>query len=136
MYPIGDLFTQLKNAQAARHKRALIPFSKIKFEIAKILKDSGFIQEAEARSKKVNKSKKIKLSFIDVKLKYDKKGEGAITGVKLLSKPSRRIYIGNKDIRPIKSGFGISILSTPKGIMNGKDAKKQGVGGEFIAEIW
>jgi len=114
----------------------LIPFSKIKFEIAKILKDSGFIQEAEARSKKVKQSKKIKLSFIDVKLKYDKKGEGAITGVKLLSKPSRRIYIGKKDIKPIKSGFGISILSTPRGIMNGKDAKKQGVGGEIIAEIW
>jgi len=136
MYPIANMFTQLRNAQAVRQDRTLVPFSKIKLEIAKILKNNDFIQEVETKTKKEKVNQKSKFYFIDIKLKYDKAGNGAITDIKFLSKPSRRMYTGIKDIKSVKSGFGILILSTPKGILSGKDAKKQKVGGEIIAEIW
>ena len=132
MYTIGNMLIQLKNAQAARHERVLIPFSKIKFEIAKVLKDKNFIQNVEIKKKK---SKKSEYSYLDLRLKYND-GQGAINGIKFLSKPSRRLYFKNEDIKSVKSGYGIMVISTPKGIMSGDEAKKQNVGGEAIAEIW
>lgn len=132
MYNIGNMLIQLKNAQVSRQERASVPFSKVKYEIAKVLKENDFVQSVDIKKKKMKKSE---VSFLDVKLKYVD-GQGAISGVKFLSKPSRRLYIKSKDIRPVKSGYGILILSTPKGILVGKDARKQKLGGEVIAEIW
>ncbi len=126
------MLVQLKNAQAARHERVLIPFSKIKLGIAKVLKDKDLIQNVDIKKKK---NKRSEFSYLDIKLKYTD-NHGAISGVKFLSKPSRRIYLGKDAIKPVKSGYGVIILSTPKGIMSGDEAKKQNVGGQAIAEVW
>jgi len=126
------MLIQLKNAQLARQERVMIPFSKIKMAIATILKEKGFIQGVEIRKKK---SKKSEHSYMDIRLEY-KNGEGTITGIKLLSKPSRRIYMKKEDIKLVKSGYGILILSTPKGVLSGDIARKENVGGEAIAEVW
>ncbi len=102
------------------------------FGITRILKDKGFVGEIERRTRK---TKKAELKLLGVKLKYIE-GVGAISGIKLVSKPSRRVYAGKDDLRPIKEGFGISIVSTSKGLMTGDDARKARIGGEVICEVW
>ncbi|MDO8494996.1 MAG: 30S ribosomal protein S8 [bacterium] len=126
------MLIRIKNAQAARKERLLIPFSKMKWEIAKVLKEAGFIQDFERRKKKI---KKTEHAFIEVKLEVTA-GDVAISEVKIISKPSRRVYIKKSEIRPVLGGYGIAILSTPKGVMTGEEAKKNNLGGEWLAEIW
>ena len=106
----------------------LIPFSGIKFEIAKILGKKGFVEKVE---KKGTKTKKM----IEITLKYEDK-EPFIVGLKRISKPGQRIYLGSKQIRSVKGGYGIAIISTSKGLLTDKEAKKQNLGGEVICEIW
>lgn len=126
------MLIQIKNAQAVGLERVLIPFSNMSLAVVGVLKDKGFLGDFE---KKKKKSKKGELNFIEVKLRYDN-GESAIKGLKLISKPSRRIYAGKKDLKQVMSGYGMSVLTTPKGILAGDDAKKQNVGGELLFEIW
>jgi len=130
--PIANMLVQLKNAQARGHAEVVLPFSKIKFEIAQILKNKNFVSEVEKRKKK---TKKNEFDTLAISLKYEN-SVGAINDIKLISKPSRRIYVGKGDLKPIKSGYGIAVISTSKGIMAGDDAKKAGIGGEIIFEIW
>lgn len=132
MDPISDFFIQIKNAYLVKKQRVVIPFSKMKFEIAKILEREKFILSANKKKKKKNKTQHL---FIDIKLKYDNNTPG-IEDIKLISKPSRRIYLKKDEIKQVKSGYGISIISTSKGVMTNKEAKKLGIGGEIIAEIW
>jgi small subunit ribosomal protein S8 len=132
MYIVSDMLIRIKNAQMARKERLLIPFSKMKWEIAKILKEAGFIQDFERRKKKI---KKTEHAFIEVKLEGTE-GATTISEVKIISKPSRRIYIKKSEIRPVVGGYGISIISTPQGVMTGTEAKKNNLGGEWLAEIW
>ena len=123
-----NLLTQLKNAQAVKKENIKILFSKINETIAKILAANNFIDSIEKKGRGVKR-------ILDIKLKYEK-GITAIKGIKLISKPSRKIYIGYKDIRPVKQGYGIMVISTPKGIITNKEAKKLKVGGEALFEIW
>lgn len=123
-----NLLIQLKNAQAVKKESVKVSYSKMKEKILDILKDGGYVENAE---KKGRGAKKI----LDVKLKYGE-GGGAINGIKLVSKPSRRLYFGYKDIRPVKRGYGLLVLSTPKGILTGKEARKLKVGGEALFQIW
>ena len=109
-----------------------MPMSKAKFKVAEILKEAGFLTNVEKKTKKGRKSEH---EYIVIQLKY-KDGYEGLNGVKIISKPSRRIYIGAKDIKPVRSGHGISVLSTPKGIMSSGEAKKQNVGGELLFEVW
>src|SRR5258708_35434166 len=105
-----------------------MPFSKMKGQIANILKNSGYVMDVKKKNKK---SKKIELDFIDITLKY----EGirpAISGINLISRPSRHLYIKSKDIKPVRSGFGLAIISTSKGVMTSRDARKQKLGGEIL----
>ena len=132
MSPIANMLIQLKNAQSAGLENVAVPYSEMKNKIAEILKEKKFIEEVEVKKRKGRKSE---ISFLSIKLKYDD-GVGAIDGIKFISKPSRRMYAGKADLKPVKSGFGVSVISTPKGIMTGDDAKKAGVGGEMIFEIW
>jgi small subunit ribosomal protein S8 len=125
------MLVQLKNAQSRGYAEMVLPFSKIKFEIAQVLKNKNFVSEVEKRKKK---TKKTEFDTLAVGLKYEN-GVGAISEIKLVSKPSRRMYAGKGELKQIKSGYGISVLSTSKGIMAGDDAKKAGVGGEVIFEI-
>jgi len=128
MDQIADMLTTIKNAQAVLKETVNIPFSKIKFEIAKILKKEGFIKEVERRGRKSKK-------YIKITLKYNGKIP-AISGIKRVSKPGQRIYLGVKEIKPVKGGYGIAIISTSKGLMTDKEARKQKVGGEVICEVW
>jgi len=132
MSSIIDMLIRIKNAQTEKKERVSVPFSKINLEVAKILKSKNFIQDLERRKKKV---KKTEHPFLEIKLNSGKQ-EPAITGLKIVSKPSRRFYIKKGDIKPVVSGYGISIVSTSKGIMTGEEAKKNNLGGEFMAEVW
>lgn len=131
MYTISDMLIRIKNAQMARKDRLLVPFSKMKWDIAKILKEANFIQDFERKKKK---QKKTEQTFIDIKL--DASHPGAISGIRIISKPSRRLYIKKAEIHPVLGGYGISIVSTSKGVMTGAEAKKNQLGGEWLAEVW
>lgn len=137
MNSVIEMLIQLKNAQKARHERASVPFSKIKFKVAQILKEKNFIQSVDIKKRKGRKSE---FQYLDIKLSYSDGqtgvGQGAISGVKFLSKPSRRIYFKKENIKPVRSGLGVFIISTPQGILSGEEARKKNVGGEAICEVW
>ncbi len=126
------MLTQLKNAQARSQSEIVLPFSKIKLAIASILQEKGFIESVE---KKKRKTKKSEFDTLSIKLKYNN-GVGAIDDIKLISKPSRKVYAGKGELKMVKSGYGISVVSTSKGVMSGENAKKAGLGGEVLFEIW
>ncbi len=126
--PIADMFTRIRNAYAVNKETVSAPYSKLKMEIAKLLKKEGYIKEVVKRGKKFRKSLEITLLYKD--------GDASISNIKRVSKPSRRIYTPFKEIYSVRSGRGIKILSTSKGIMSDNDARKEKVGGEIIGEIW
>ena len=129
MDPIADMLTSIRNAQVL-HKEALdIPFSNLKYEIAKVMERAGFLDKIEKEGRKVKRT-------IRVSLKYGEDKSPAISGLKRVSKPGQRIYKSFKDIKPVKSGFGIAVISTSKGLMTNKEARKQRLGGEVICEVW
>jgi len=123
--PIADMLNRIKNAQAVSHQAVSFPFSKIKYEISIIIQKEGFVGEVEKKGRKEKRTIKINL-----------KPDTAISGIKKISRPGQRIYVGAKDIKPVRGGYGILIISTPKGLMIGKEAKKQKLGGELICEIY
>ena len=140
MDPIADMLTSIRNAQAARKETVSVPYSKIKMEIAKVLAKEKFIKEADHKGKKVNKTIDMVLSYGDLGQSAQSKaigaGKPAITSLKRISKPSRRIYSPSSKIKKIRQGFGFQILSTPKGILTGKEAKREKIGGEVICEVY
>jgi small subunit ribosomal protein S8 len=127
---IGDLLTRIRNAQLRKKKEVRIPSSKLLVEISKILKTENFIEgfEVEKLEDKPQDEIVVKLRYVD--------GEAAIRGLKRISKPGIRIYTGYKQLRPILNGQGVSILTTSKGLMTGKQARKEKVGGEVLCQIW
>ena len=129
MDPIADMLTSIRNAQAARKETVSVPYSKIKMEIAKVLAKEKFIKSTDHKGKKVNKT-------IDMILNYNELDQPAITSLKRVSKPSRRIYSSSAKIKKVRQGFGFQILSTPKGILTGKEARKEKIGGEVICEAY
>ena len=126
--PITDMLNQIRNAEAVGKTEVLIPLSKIKNEIANILVKEGFVGE-------VKKAAKGSQKVLKITLKYDN-GIPAIAGSKRVSKPGQRIYEGVSEIKKVHGGFGISIVSTSKGLMTNKEARKQKIGGEIICQIW
>lgn len=125
--PISDMLIRIKNAYLARKEEVVFPYSKMKLAIADILKSNGYVRDAKVIGEP---QKEIK-----VELLYKNK-QSAMQEVRRVSKPGRRIYAAAKDLASVKSGFGISIVSTPKGLMTGKDARKANVGGEIICEVY
>jgi|SRR3989344_2282160 len=126
--PITDMLNQIKNAQAVGKTEVLIPLSNIKNEISSILTKEGFVGE-------VKKTTRGKIKILKISLRYDN-DVPALEGFKRISKPGQRIYQGSPEIRKVHGGYGISIISTSKGIMTGKDAKRAKIGGEVICEVW
>ena len=126
--PIADMLTRIRNAHAMRYKEVEIPSSKVKVEIAKILKDEGFINDYKIKKNNVQ-------DVIVMNLKYENKTR-VITGLKRISKPGLRVYVKSEEIPKVLNGLGIAILSTSKGIMTGKAAKTSNLGGEVLAYIW
>lgn len=127
--PIADMLTRLRNGALARHAFVVMPSSKMKEAIAAILKSEGFIQDYEVYVDGVKKT-------LRVQLKYTQERQPVMTGLKRISRPGRRVYSGREEIPLVLSGMGIAIMSTPKGVMTGKDARRQGVGGEVLAYVW
>jgi small subunit ribosomal protein S8 len=127
--PVADFIIQLKNAGMVGKKEVSIPYSKLKHAIAEKLADTGYIESAAKRGKKVKKT-------LDVTLKYTDAGAHQINGVKRVSKPGRRMYLSVREIYPIKFGKGKRILSTPAGILTGEEARSKNIGGEELFIIW
>jgi small subunit ribosomal protein S8 len=127
--PIADMLTRIRNAVRAKHARVDLPNSKLKTEIARILKDEGYLANFKVVDEKGRK-------VLRLFLRYTPERRGVITDLKRISRPGSRRYVGKLAIRPVVGGMGISIVSTPRGIMTGQSARKEGVGGELLCEVW
>ena len=127
--PIADMLTRVRNAIAARHPKVDVPASKLKKEIARILKDEGYI----ANFKLAEEDGK---STIKIYLKYGPGELPIISRIQRVSRPGCRIYVGHKEIPRVLGGMGINILTTPRGVMTGRTARREGVGGEILCEVW
>lgn len=127
--PIADMLTRMRNAVLIKAEKVDIPASRMKLEIAKILKEEGFI-----RAYKILKDKK--QGILRITLKYTSENEAVILGLKRISKPGRRVYVDKDSIPTVMAGVGISILSTSKGVLRGKACRREKVGGEVLCNIW
>ena len=127
--PIADMLTRIRNAVRARHPRVDLPSSKLKIEIARILKEEGYVSTYKVVDE--NKQKVLRVFF-----RYTNDKRSVLTDLKRISRPGCRRYVGKTGIRPVVGGMGIAILSTPRGIMTGQTARKEGVGGELLCEVW
>jgi small subunit ribosomal protein S8 len=127
--PIADLLTRIRNGSRARHPRVDVPSSKLKVEIARILKEEGYIANFKVADEKGRRT-------LRVFLRYTPDRRSVITDLRRVSRPGSRRYITKAGIRPVVGGMGIVILSTPRGLMTGQAARKEGVGGELLCEVW
>ena len=127
--PLADMLTRIRNASMAKHSKVDIPASKMKISVAKILKSEGYIKNYKLLKDRKN-------GILRIYLKYDEHNEGVIMGLKRMSKPGRRLYVKKEGIPPVLNGMGIAVLSTSKGVLADREAKKLNVGGELLCSIW
>jgi len=127
--PIADMLTRIRNAALARHDRTQIPASNLKLAVAQILKEEGYITDVQANGEGAERS-------MTITLKYGRDRQSAIDGVKRVSRPGRRVYVRHDRIPRVLSGLGISILSTSRGVVSDREARKQKLGGELVCEVW
>jgi small subunit ribosomal protein S8 len=127
--PVADMLTRVRNASGAKFAKVDIPSSKLKVQIARIFKDEGYIKNFKV-------IKDNRQGILRIYLRYDDKNRGVIQYLVRVSRPSRRVYAGNDAIPKILNGLGISILSTSRGILTDREARKQGVGGEIMCSVW
>jgi small subunit ribosomal protein S8 len=134
--PISDMITRIRNAVTAKHTRVDLPASKLKAEIARILQDEGYIQGFRLVEEAPDKETQQPRQLIRLFLKYGPHGEKVISGLERISRPGRRVYLGVEDVPTVLGGLGTSILTTSRGVMTGRAAKKAGVGGEVLCNVW
>ncbi|MBT2157430.1 30S ribosomal protein S8 [Clostridioides difficile] len=127
--PIADMLTRIRNANVVKHETVDVPASNMKKELARILLEEGFIRGYDV----IEDGKQ---GIIRIQLKYGQEGERVITGLKKISKPGMRVYVANHEIPKVLNGLGISVISTSKGILTDKQARKENVGGEVICYVW
>jgi small subunit ribosomal protein S8 len=127
--PIADMLTRIRNANTARHERVLIPASKLKLEIAKVLKGQGYIQKYDLVDDKRH-------GQIRVHLRYGAEGVPVITGLRRISRPGMRVYVDAKRVPRVMGGLGVSILSTSRGVLGDREARRRGLGGEVLCHVW
>jgi small subunit ribosomal protein S8 len=127
--PVADFLTRVRNAIRAKQQKVDVPASKLKLEIARILKEEGYVSNFKATEENGQK-------LLRVYLKYGNGNEAAISNINRISKPGCRVYVGRTEIPRVLGGMGINILTTPKGVMTGREARKSGVGGEILCEVW
>jgi small subunit ribosomal protein S8 len=127
--PVADMLTRIRNAINARHQKVDIPASKLKLEIARILKEEGYVSNFKATEEEGHK-------ILRVYLKYANNNEAVISQVNRVSRPGCRVYVRRTEIPRVLGGMGINILTTPRGVMTGRQARKQGLGGELLCEVW
>jgi small subunit ribosomal protein S8 len=127
--PVADFLTRVRNALSAQHDTVVIPSSKLKVELARILREQGYIEEYGTEPARVGEA-------LRIRLKYTEDRASVISGLKRVSTPGRRTYVHSGEIPKILGGMGTTIISTSSGVMTGHDAKRQGVGGEVVAYVW
>ena len=127
--PLADMLTRIRNASMVKHSKVDVHASKMKISVAKILKSEGYIKNYKLLKDRKN-------GILRIYLKYDGNNEGVIIGLKRMSKPGRRLYVKKEDIPPVLNGMGIAVLSTSKGVLADREAKKLNVGGELLCSIW
>jgi len=127
--PVADFLTRIRNSIRARHQKLDVPASRLKSEIARILKEEGYIANYKPTEENGQK-------VLRVYLKYGPNNEAAIRDLQRVSRPGCRVYLGRDEIRRVQGGLGISIMTTPKGVMTGRQARREGVGGEILCEVW
>jgi small subunit ribosomal protein S8 len=134
--PISDMLTRIRNGVAAKHIRVDMPASKLKAEIARILQDEGYIQGYRLVEEPAIRAGRQPRQVIRLFLKYGPRGEKVISGIERISRPGRRVYLGVDDVPTVLGGLGTSILTTSRGVMTGRAARKAGVGGEVLCNVW
>jgi small subunit ribosomal protein S8 len=127
--PIADMLTRIRNAITARKAKVIMPASKMKARIAEVLKDEGFVGA-------ISSEEDGKQGLISIELRYDNNNHNAIQGIRRVSKPGQRMYARHTGLPKVRSGLGIAILTTSKGVMTEREARKQGLGGELLCEVW
>ena len=127
--PIADMLARIRNAVAAKHSRVDVPASKLKLEIARILKEEGYINNFVLKGEGAKR-------LIRIFLRYDARGTSSITHLQRVSRPGRRVYVGSHQIPRVLGGYGVNIVSTSRGLMSGKAARKENIGGEVLAEVY
>ena len=127
--PIADMLARIRNAVTAKHSRVDVPASKLKLEIARILKEEGYINNFVIKGEGAKK-------LVRIFLRYDARGTSSITHLQRVSRPGRRVYVGSHQIPRVLGGYGINIVSTSRGLMSGKTARKENIGGEVLAEVY
>lgn len=127
--PVADMLARIRNATVAKHSKVDIPASRMKISLAKILKSEGYIKNYKVLKDQSH-------GVLRIYVKYDEANQGVIVGLKRLSKPGRRVYVKKKDIPFVLNGMGIAVLSTSKGILTDREARKQNVGGELLCSLW
>ncbi|PIV51893.1 30S ribosomal protein S8 [Candidatus Falkowbacteria bacterium CG_4_9_14_3_um_filter_36_9] len=134
--PIADMLTRIRNASAVYKDEVVLPMSKIKYNIAKILENGGWVNKVEVINRKNEKNKSSKYNELKIILKYKEGHKPVIISLKRISKPGLRIYAKKDELPKVLNNLGIAIISTPQGMMTNKEARKKGVGGEVICEIY
>ncbi len=128
--PISDMLTRIRNATMARHERVTIPASRLKRAVAEILASEGYVSSVQTESGDDGRE------ALTLVLKYGRDRAPVIEGIRRVSRPGRRVYVACNDIQKVRQGLGISVLSTSRGVMSDREARKQGVGGELLCEVW
>ena len=134
--PISDMLTRIRNAVSANHVRVDMPASKLKAELARILQDEGYIQGFQIIEEPGVKKNKAMHQAMRIFLKYGPRGERVITGLQRISRPGKRVYFGVNEVPLVLGGLGTNILTTSQGVMTGRAAKQNGVGGEVLCNVW
>ena len=127
--PIADMLARIRNAVTAKHSRVDVPASKLKLEIARILKEEGYINNFVLKGEGAKR-------LIRIFLRYDARGTSSITHLQRVSRPGRRVYVGSHQIPRVLGGYGVNIVSTSRGLMSGKTARRENIGGEVLAEVY
>lgn len=129
--PIADMLTRIRNASRARHQKVAVPWSRLKENIVKILIEEGYLKDQKKQKAPIGAGDEL-----IIQLKFDRESRPIISGIKRVSTPGRRVYVGANAVIPIRKGLGINVLSTPKGILVDRNAQKSKVGGELICSVW
>jgi len=127
--PIADMLARIRNAVAAKHSRVDVPASKLKLEIARILKEEGYVNNFVVKGEGAKK-------VVRIFLRYDARGTSSITHLQRVSRPGRRVYVGSHQIPRVLGGYGVNIVSTSRGLMSGKTARRENIGGELLAQVY
>ena len=127
--PIADMLARIRNAVAAKHSRVDVPASKLKLEIARILKEEGYVNNFVVKGEGAKR-------VVRIFLRYDARGTSSITHLQRVSRPGRRVYVGSHQIPRVLGGYGVNIVSTSRGLMSGKTARRENIGGELLAYVW